>query len=79
MYHQKQKKQIKSFPQEEIISDLIKENELDISYDNKSGIYSSANKNHIDLLKAWGAIYSFEIDYFTTTANMWMFFVRISK
>ena len=63
----------------DLIYSLIQENSLDIEHNTKSGYYSSANRDHIDLLKGFGVIYNYEIDDFTTTLDSkWIFFVRFT-
>ena len=60
-----------------LIYALIQENSLDIEHNTQSGYFSSANRDHIDLLKGFGVIYNYEIDDFTTTLDSkWAFFVR---
>ena len=61
----------------DLIYSLIQENSLDIEFNIQSGYYTSANKDHMDLLRGFGVIYNYEIDDFTTTLDSkWAFFVR---
>lgn len=62
-----------------LIYDLIQENSLDIEFNIQSGYYTSANKDHMNLLRGFGVIYNYEIDDFTTTLDSkWVFFVRFT-
>ena len=61
----------------DLIYSLIQENSLDIEFNIPSGYYTSANKDHMNLLRGFGVIYNYEIDDFTTTLDSkWAFFVR---
>ena len=61
----------------DLIYSLIQENSLDIEHNTQSEYFSSANRDHIELLKGFGVIYNYEIDDFTTTLDSkWAFFVR---